>query len=39
MVSAFLAVRAYRTFKPLAFARLTANGSKSQLYSARSCST
>jgi hypothetical protein len=39
LVSAFLAARTYRTRKPLAFARLTANGNKSQLYSAASCTT
>jgi hypothetical protein len=38
LISAFLAVRTYRTSKPLAFARLTANGNTSQLYSASSCS-
>jgi hypothetical protein len=37
LISAFLAVRTYRTRKPLAFARLTANGNTSQLYSASSC--
>jgi hypothetical protein len=37
--SAFLVVRTFRTQKPLAFARLTANGQTSQLYSAASCTT
>jgi hypothetical protein len=39
LISAFLAVRTYRSRKPLAFARLTANGNVSQLYSASSCTT
>jgi hypothetical protein len=39
LISAFLAARTYRTRKPLAFARLTANGKTSQLYSAASCTT
>jgi hypothetical protein len=38
LISAVLAVRSYRTLKPLAFANLTANGEKLQLYTAASCS-
>lgn len=35
--SASLAVRLYKTKRPLAFAKLTANGTKSQFFSAASC--
>jgi hypothetical protein len=37
LISAFLAIRSYKTLKPLAFARLTDKGRKLQLYSATSC--
>jgi hypothetical protein len=37
LVSAFLAVRSYKTLKPLAFVRLTDSGRKFELYSAASC--
>jgi hypothetical protein len=39
LISASLAVRAYRTLKPVAFAALTAGGRKFQFSSARSCRT
>jgi hypothetical protein len=37
LISAAIAVRSYRTLKPLAFADLTAHGGKLQLFSAASC--
>jgi hypothetical protein len=36
-ISAALAVRSFRTLKPLAFATLTRTGLRAQLYSAASC--